>query len=456
MITLLAFLIVLLCIATWRHGGPLRALLIAWLVCISPVALDIVRYDYLAYATSHYVWLLGASIIAFAGGVLITRWFVPSAGQGYIPGAYDWDNDFVSWLPFARCSMVIAAIANISILITFMTVSSLNLDDLRSDVVGATAAGVPQRVASVTIWACFSCLAFGLYFRHKLTRIEFIIYMLMSAGIFMSSLASAGRQSVTQIILFTILLEAIRSRRIPRRNGLAGQWAVRGSLVGLAAAVVVFVTINRSAIETPRSKADLFLIYFNAELSGWFENLIAPFGQAVRDFLTEVILYLSSSVPLFSIFSQIDFGRHFYGVFDFPFLMRQIEPLTGISVIDSWNIRTRYLGSEQVIGTGWTTAPSHLMLDVGVVGMVVFLFLQGAASEWTWNRVRRGGSFGVTMLCVILTIAAIYMPFLPALSDTNLFLLAIAIAAMVGLNHAAKRRAPRRREARPMKHGAHE
>jgi len=441
MITILAFLIVLLCIATWRHGGPLRALLIAWLVCISPVALDIVRYDYLAYATSYYVWLLGASILAFAVGVLLTRWFLPAVGKGYAPGAYDWDADFASWLPFARGSMVIAAIANITILITFITVSSLNLDDLRSDVVGATGAGIPQRVASVTIWACFACLAFGLYFRHKLTRIEFLLYMLMSVGIFLSSLASAGRQSVAQIILFTILLEAIRSRRMPHRASVVRQWGVRALLVGLASTVVVFVTINRSAIETPRAKADLFLIFFNAELSDWFENLIAPFGQGVRDFLTEVILYLSSSVPLFSIFSQIDFGRKFYGVFDFPFLMRQIEPFTGISVIDSWNIRTQYLGSEQVIGTGWTTAPSHLMLDVGVVGMVIFLFLQGAASEWTWNRVRRGGSFGTTMLCVVLTIAAIYMPFLPALSDTNLFLLAIVIAAMLGLNRAAKRRA---------------
>jgi oligosaccharide repeat unit polymerase len=441
MITILAFLIVLLCIATWRHGGPLRALLIAWLVCITPVAIGIVRYDYLVYATSYYVWLLGASIVAFAGGVLLTRWFLPATDKGYVPGAYDWDTDFAKWLPFARACMIVAAIANTAILITFITVSSLNLDDLRSDVVTATSVDLPQRIATITVWACFACLAFGLYFRHRLTRVEFGLYMLMSVGIFLSSLASAGRQSVAQIILFTILLEAVRSRRMPRRASLAGQWAVRGLLVGLAAAVVIFVTINRSAIETPRAKADLFLIYFNAELSDWFENLIAPFGQGVRDFLTEVILYLSSSVPLFSIFSQIDFGRHFYGVFDFPFLMRQVEPFTGISVIDSWNIRTQYLGSEQVIGTGWTTAPSHLMLDVGVVGMVIFLVLQGAASEWTWNRVRRGGSFGTTMLCVILTIAAIYMPFLPALSDTNLFLLAIAVAVMLAMNRAAKRRA---------------
>lgn len=445
MITILAFFMVLLCIATWRHGGPLRALLIAWLVCITPVAIGIVRYDYLAYATSYYVWILGASIAAFAGGVLLARWFLPATGEGYIPGAYDWDADFANWLPFARGCMIVAAVANAAMLVTFLTVSSLSLDDLRSDVVTATGVGLPQRLATVTVWACFACLAFGLYFRHKLTRVEFVFYMLMSVGIFLSSLASAGRQSVAQIILFTILLEAVRSRRLPRRPNFVGQWAVRGLLVGLAAAVVIFVTVNRSAIETPRAKADLFLIYFNAELSDWFENLIAPLGQAVRDFLTEVILYLSSSVPLFSIFSQIDFGRRFYGVFDFPFLMRQIEPFTGISVIDSWNIRTEYLGSEQVIGTGWTTAPSHLILDVGVVGMLIFLLLQGAASEWTWNRVRRGGSFGTTLLCVILTIAAIYMPFLPALSDTHLFLLTASVLATLGFMRATGARRARTR-----------
>ncbi len=336
--------------------------------------------------------------------------------------------------------LLLAAAANISMLITFSTVNSLNLDDLRSDVVGTAGAGLPQRIAAVTVWACFACLAFGLYFRHKLSRIEFLLYLLMSIGIFLSSLASAGRQSVMQIILFTILLEAVRSRRMPKRASLGGQWAIRGLLVGVAASVIIFVTVNRSALDTPRAKADLFLIYFNAEMSGWFEDFIAPLGQGVRDFVTEVVLYLSSSVPLFSIFSQIDFGRRFYGVFDFPFLMRQIEPMTGISVIDSWNIRTQYLGSEQVIGTGWTTAPSHLILDFGVIGMVIFLFLQGVASEWTWNRVRGGGSFGVTLICVILTVAAIYMPFLPALSDTNLFLLTIAILLVLFFKSAGGRR----------------
>lgn len=439
MITILALLVLLLCVATWRHAGPLRALLIAWLVCLTPVATGIVTYDYLAYATSYYAWVLAASIAAFAGGALLTRWMSPSVGTGRDPD-FDWDNDFASWLPFARVCLLLAAVANISMLITFSTVNSLNLDDLRSDVVGSAGAGLSQRIAAITVWACFACLAFGLYFRHKLSRIEFMLYMLMSIGIFLSSLASAGRQSVMQIILFTILLEAVRSRRMPGRTNFGGQWAIRGLLVGVAASVIIFVTVNRSALDTPRAKADLFLIYFNAEMSGWFEDFISPLGQGVRDFVTEVILYLSSSVPLFSVFSQIDFGRRFYGVFDFPFLMRQIEPMTGISVIDSWNIRTQYLGSEQVIGTGWTTAPSHLILDFGVIGMVIFLFLQGVASEWTWNRVRGGGTFGVTLICVILTVAAIYMPFLPALSDTNLFLLTIAVLVMLFFKNAGGRR----------------
>lgn len=439
MTSFLALSILILCIVTWRAAGPLRAFLIAWLVCLTPVATGIVSYDYLRYATNYYAWVLAASIAAFAGGALFVRWWTPKAPRLPRP-AYDWDADFADWLPFARGCLILAAIANISMLITFATVSSLSLDDLRSDVVGSTGAALPQRIAAVTVWACFACLAFGLYFRHKLSRIEFLLYMVMSVGIFLSSLASAGRQSVAQIIFFTIFLEAVRTRRMPRRALLGSHWVARGALVGIAASVLIFVTVNRSALDTPRAKADLFLIYFNAELARWFEDIIAPLGQGVRDFVTEVVLYLSSSVPLFSIFNEIDFGRRFYGVFDFPFLMRQIEPFTGISVIDSWNIRTQFLGSEQVIGTGWTTAPSHLILDFGLVGMVVFILLQGMASEWIWGRVRGGSGFGVTLICVILTVAAIYMPFLPALSDTNLFLLTLAVLSMLFLKRASRAR----------------
>ncbi len=91
MITILAFLVLLLCVATWRHAGPLRALLIAWLVCLTPVATGIVTYDYLVYATSYYAWVLAASIAAFAGGALLTRWMAPSVGTGRDPDQRDAD-----------------------------------------------------------------------------------------------------------------------------------------------------------------------------------------------------------------------------------------------------------------------------------------------------------------------------------------------------------------------------
>jgi hypothetical protein len=260
-----------------------------------------------------------------------------------------------------------------------------------------------------------------------------MLYGIMSVGIFLSSLASAGRQSVVQIILFVIFIEALRRRQLPKVASAERQWVIRGPLVASALGVLLFVTASRSIVTGSRTKADIFLVYFNAEIVTWAEEFLFSLGSFVRDLTVESLLYASSSVPLFSVFNEIKIDHLFYGVFTFPFFMRQIEPLTGISVVESLNMRNQLLGSAQVIGTGWTTAPSHLVLDYGPVGMGLIIFIQGFASEWSWMRARSRATFGISLVCVVLTICAVYMPFLPAIADTNLFLFLMAVLTWMAI-----------------------
>lgn len=435
-----------LCVLTWRHGGPVRALAIAWLVCLAPVALNVISYGFQETTSDRYLWLLAFSILAFVAGSMVGHNVMPSAIRGSKTD-FNWDDDFAKWLPFAKACLLIAAIANFAAIMNFNSakVSAENLNDIRAQVIDAReGVGLLERIAAVTTWACFVCLSFGVYFRHKLSGIQTALFIAMSLGLFLSSLSSAGRQSVMQFILFIVLLEAVRNRRMPKSSRSRGNRGFLALLASLAVSVIVFVTVNRLGDTFRYKKGDLLLVFFNAKLSNWFEDLIYPLSTGVRTFMIESVLYLSSSVPLFSRFLDIDFGRLYFGVFDFPFIMRQLEPMTGISVIGAWDTRVRYLGSEHVIGSGWTTTPSHLMLDFGVIGMMLFLFIQGMVSEMAWKQVRHGGGFGITLVCVVLTVAAIYMPFLPAISDTNIFLLLVVMVAMlVAKRSAAKRNSVR-------------
>jgi hypothetical protein len=106
-----------------------------------------------------------------------------------------------------------------------------------------------------------------------------------------------------------------------------------------------------------------------------------------------------------------------------PFVMRQLEPFTGIGVIDALNAKTDALSATGVIGVGWTTGISFLIMDVGRVGAGVVLFAQGLYTSYAWRRAIVGSDFHEILVALVLMALTIYMPLLAGSSDTNLFLL---------------------------------
>jgi hypothetical protein len=199
-------------------------------------------------------------------------------------------------------------------------------------------------------------------------------------------------------------------------------------VLGIAAALIMFVTVNRTS--SIQNKADIFLRLFQARLSEPLDSTLLFFGSEVRDVGTEAILYLSHSVPLFAISADVDYGGPYMGAMDFPFVLRQLEPVVGIDVAHVFELRTLALTTERVLGVGWDTTLSFLIMDFGVPGMLVAMALLGYAGQKVKTQVRKGGGFPLVLIGSLLMLACAYMPVTSVISDTNIFFLLTASIAM--------------------------
>jgi oligosaccharide repeat unit polymerase len=432
-----------LAVLAWRNGGPLLAMAIAWLVCLTPVATGMISYGYLAFSSDRYVWIVALSVAAFLGGTFLAAMFHPAPPVARTPN-YDWDSDLARWLPVAKFCLAVSAVAIASAIANIVTLgySLTDLGVIREGVINADAAGLLPRITSITIWACFFCIAFALYFRHKLKIWQFLLFASTGVGIFLSTLAVAGRGSVFQVVLLTLVLEAIRARRLDKGSG-GRRFLTKMAVLGASGFYIVYITMNRSTgggggLE----KADQLLYLFNASLNPMIESALEYFGGEVREFVVESLIYVSHTVPLFSVFVEIDFGPLGWGLHDFPFVFRQFEPFFHYNVIEAYRLRTFYLQAEGVIGVGWNTALASLLLDFGTPGMLIFMAAQGFVSQWSWSGVRRQRGFGMVLVCVVMMIAAVYLPYMGAFSDTNMFLLMSFLALTAFIR--SRSRAPSR------------
>lgn len=440
MLSLVTLGLFILAIATWRMGGPIRALCIGWLVCLTPVALGIVSYDFLAYASNTYVWLILAAIGSFVVGAVLGMQ-VSHSPSSLAVETYDWNADFERWWPVARVCVAIAALAVFSMFASAYLVAGQlgNLGALREQVVEAESANIFARLGAVTIWACFFCYAFALFFRHLLSRGQLIVLFAAAIGIFLAALTTAGRQAPLQLVMMTLFIESFRSQRLPR--GSDRGYRIKFAVLGLAAIMIIYVTINRTSADYS-SKADVFLRLFQSWVDPHVDNILLRFGDGVRDVVIEAILYLSHTVPLFAISSEIDYGGPYFGAMNFPFIMRQLQPIIGINPQDVLSLKIFSINAERVIGVGWDTALSGLIMDFGIPGMMIAMGLFGYAGQRVITKVHQGGSLPQAIIAAELMLTAAYTPYFSALADTNLLFLLVACALMARFVPAPRRQPP--------------
>lgn len=428
-------------VLTYRNGGPAFVLNVAWLFATAPIFFGLIEYSYLQAATDRYLWIIFLAIGSYLTAAALARLMHASVGrQRRDPNSLT--LEFLAWRGSAHFVLLLAVIS-ISLVTSGLILNGIdisNLASVREQTVTIERAGLVERLAAVTTWACFFCVLFGFHFRHILSPAKTAIFIACGLGAILASLTSAGRQSILQLIMLLYFVQSFGDKgRVTRRKS---EVVIRAFAIVFGISLLIYITLNRASSAFQSDRAAILLSIFGARLDFNLDSWLASIGADFREFMIETILYISHTVPLFSITTEIEFGQKFYGVFSFPFLYRQLEPILGINVIDSLLLKGLYINTANVIGAGWDTGLSSPMLDFGVPGLAVFMAVQGYFGQWAWMRSKATGQFGAILLSVLMMTAAAYTPFLPLFSDTSMFFL---LFAGIGLYWFANSRGNRER-----------
>lgn len=425
-------LLVVLIFVTRRVKGPSWVLGISWLVCILPIAIGVIDYAYFTAWDVEFAVVLTAYLLCFVVGVAVHDGIMPvrRVNHSSIADVY---RGAIMW---AQVAWVAAAVGTLCVIFDFALYKGAGLGDLtalREIIVDGGSVSWFARIGSVLTWGCLYCFAFALFFKDILSRGQFVIFLLPILGYFLTALFSAGRQAALVIIIFALLVPVFR-KKLCMPTGMGGKtsWVFPVGLSLMMIAYMGYVAIARNDGLISDDKAEVLAVLFDYTLSPNIESIFGVLGDGVKTTLIEAMVYFSHSVALFSQFLKIDFPQLYGGIMSLPMVMRQLEPLTGMSVIEALQSRTDLLSATGVIGVGWTTGISTYIMDFGRVGAAIILLLQGFYTAYAWRRAILGNDFHEVLVALILLTLVIYMPLLAASSDTNLFLLWVfAIVALV-------------------------
>lgn len=414
-------------IATRRNKGPTWAMSLMWLICILPMTLGVISYDFLLSSSNLLDEVVAGSMICVAVGAF-SEHVIHGGYRRSLPTEQSVTQDFETMRQLGRLMWVLGMAGGVCILADFLTRggSLLNLSELRDSFVTRQSASTFSRVGSLLTWACLFCYFFALIFRERLRAGEMIFFAVPIIAYLFGALLSAGRQAAFQVLLITIIAQILY--RIRTREAKSSR-----SIIAVISAIMIsymgFIAVARNDDRISDVKAEVLERLFQFRTAPWFDSLASLFGAVVRDTIIEATVYFTSSVALFERFLDTNLEAVSAGAMNFPLLYRQLQPLTGIDVAAMYQVKVAALDSQGVIGVGWTTAVSHLIMDFGFLGAAVALALQGYIGAWSWRRALSGGDYIDCMLAALFVIAAIYLPLLPAFSDTNLFLMALACFA---------------------------
>lgn len=403
--------------------GPIWALSISWLICLFPIASGIIDFSYFSTWDVGFAVTLSTYLLCFVVGVVVHDRTVRLRSTNHADMAASYRSSII-WASYA---WVAAFVGTLCIIIDFVFYKGAGLDDLsalRDLIVIADSTTWFVRIGSVLTWGGLYCFVFALFYKDELPRNRFILFLLPILGYFLTALLSAGRQAALQILIFAVLTQLLKKAqsatwRVKHNTG----WVVPLGVSFAMIAYMGYLAITRNDGLVSIEKTEVLETLFDYTLSSNIEQVLAALGNGVRTTLVEGLVYFSSSVALFSKFLTVEFPQLYVGVMCFPFVMRQLEPLTGLSVIGALETKIQLMGEAGVIGVGWTTGISSYILDFGHIGAAVILFLQGFYTAYAWRRAVLGNDFHEALVALVLLSLVIYMPLLAASSDTNLFLL---------------------------------
>ncbi len=399
---------------------------IAWIVAMLPINLNLIQYRTLVDYNYGFSLALIGYIGCFYAGLAAYRLIA-----GPVQSTTDVFADERAWIdlervrPYARFSLVLGLVGTLAVIGDFLSKGGIggDLATLRDTIVYQSQASLLSRVASVMTWACLYSFCFALVFRRLLARQEFLIYLAPVAGFFMTSVASAGRQAAFQLFVIVILTQIVN-----RVRSAGSDRSGRALMLGMGGAMAFYmgyIAVARNDRTISDVKAEALFRLFDAYMLPGVEAVLDWIGISFKSAVVEGLIYFSSSISLFERFLTLSWPSPFFGAATLPFVARQLQGITGIDPLDVLEAKFYGMSSTGVIPVGWTGTVSSYIMDFGIIGAHVVMVIQGFTTALAWRRVREGGGFHITAIAILALLSAVYLPLLPAVTDTNILLMLI-------------------------------
>lgn len=432
---MLAFYVTLLTIMmllTWRSRAVVWAFCVSWLFSCLPITLGLIEFPYLRDTSNSLTWFLCANALAFFFGAMLLRLQMGAS----IPRRPSINSEFresTSDLRLAKILWFFSLLGTFLVLIDFFIsggASASGLGELRENVTSKESATIFGQIGSLLTWPGLYVYFFALTTKRRISR--GVSLWLLSAAIlyFVPAVLTAGRQAAFQLIIITFLgyMFNINRRNIePKRKNLL----VILTIFGVAATYMLYIAVARVEIWTITTKEDILVALFNFRISNGLDYFLSFFPVTLRSAVVEGLLYFSHTPALLDNFLERVEDVRFYGANTQPFVFRRILPLTGIDPASAYSYKVALLDSSGLVGVGWSTAYSGLMLDFGRTGVAVAMFVLGAASQIAWNVEQSRRSVDTKFLYVIMLLNIVYLPTSIGISDTNVFLCLLFIILKV-------------------------
>lgn len=448
----LALFFVALAILSWRVRGAVWALCVGWLVATVPVALGWIEYETLTDRGGMVTLAVAGFSLVFAVGAMLghaARGRERIAPQGLQAA---WAAEFEHWLAWARLIWFLASLGTLLLVIDFVINRGEGLSDiaaLRDQIVGIKSASVYAQLAAILTWSGLYCYMFALLFWRELTPGGRLWFLLPVVGYFLVSVLSAGRNASFQIMLVTIvcvLVDSARRRRLFRIAGVklrptAVTTVMVPAITALMIAYMGYIAVARNNDIVSDDKTEVLETLFLFKLTKPIENLDRTVNRDVRGAIVEGLVYFTSTTMGYEAFLRVNWPHSTLGVLTFPFALRQTLPITGLDPAAALADKTSRIGAAGGFAYGWTSAYSSYQTDFTNLGAAVFLLLSGVWSGWSWRRAVEGASFNGCVLGTMLVVSALYTPLIPAISDTNVFMLLLVAVGLPLIDRLFRRSA---------------
>lgn len=418
-----AFLIIIMAL-TWNAKQVVWPFCLTWLLTCVPIATGIIEFPYLHdYDYSLTIFLISNSAAFFAGIFIYrmspTKFMAYGTPESRVQVLTNPSPMLVTTLWFI--GVFGALMVGVDFLLSGGAAAS-GLAELRDNVTNKDSATIFGQIGSVLIWPLLYTYFYALVNQTNLTSGRY--YFLVSSALFYAvpAVVSAGRQAALHLIIMTGAALLIKFGKRNDKASLSRNALVATVIVGGGLAYMLFIAVSRVEIWTVNTKEDVLIALFKFRISNTMDWILSFLPIGLRSSIVEGILYFSHTPALLDNILQQDGGLRFYGANLQPFLFRRVQPIVGIDPAEAYAYKVALLDSVGLVGVGWSTAYSGLLLDFGRYSILALMFFLGLFSQAVNAIAKRTDDFDTHFLYAVLLISIIYLPTVIAISDIGIFL----------------------------------